>query len=519
MRRHWLRPLAALLMTMALLGSAPGAATAHDGDPRLKPSERAVLRQYAADTWESFVALADTPTGLPADNINADTRERSGYTSPTNIGVYIWATLVARDLQLIKPGEARERIGQTLDTLATLERHDDSGQFYNWYSPTTGEKLTVWPVDGGTVYPFLSSVDNGWLASALIMVTNSVPQLRDEARALVDSMDFGFYYDKGAGLIRGGFWDELPPGCSTPGNYRDPVGSVVYYTCHHYGALNTEPRIASYIGIAKDGIPATHYFKMWRTFPNTCDWSWPETRPEGETHTYLGVNVFEGHYSYRGMDIVPSWGGSMFEALMVPLLVPEEEWGEESWGVNHPLYVQAQIEHGLEEARYGYWGFSPSNNPDGGYREYGVDAIGMEPNGYASDQQRTYVDYGWNDPACPRPASIPADYGDGVVTPHASFLALDFAPEAALENLAKLRENFDAYGWGGFYDAIEIADEDTPDPTPDISRYYLALDQGMIMAAIGNELRNDRLQHYFTRGAIEDAIEPLLEMEEFTAGS
>ena len=65
--------------------------------------------------------------------------------------------------------------------------------------------------------------------------------------------------------------------------------------------------------------------------------------------------------------------------------------------MNHPLYVQAQIQHGMEEAGYGYWGFSPSNNPAGGYREYGVDPIGMEPNGYTSDQERTTVDYGYGD--------------------------------------------------------------------------------------------------------------------------
>lgn len=524
-QRRWLRPLAALFMALALLVAAPGAAASRGLGQGTPAEQRAVLRQYAADTWRSFVELADTDSGLPADNINAVTMERSAYTSPTNIGVYIWATLVARDIGLIRPTEARERIGEVLDALATLERHEASGQFYNWYSPTTGEKLTVWPVDGGPVYPFLSSVDNGWLASALIMVTNSVPQLREQARALVDDMDFAFYYDPAAGLLRGGYWTELPPtqvyapqvsgGCATaPAEGETGAG----FTCHHYGALNTEPRIASYIGIAKDGIPATHYFKMWRTFPNTCDWSWPEMRPGGEERTYLGVEVFEGHYTYNDMRIVPSWGGSMFEALMVPLLVPEEEWGAQSWGVNHPLYVEAQIYHGMEEAGYGYWGFSPSNNPDGGYREYGVDPLGMEPNGYASDQQRTHVDYGWSDPACPRPPTLPSDYGDGVVTPHASFLALDFAPEAALANLANLREDFDAYGWGGFYDAIEIADEDSPDPDPDISRYYLALDQGMVMAAIGNELRNDRLQRYFTRGAIEQAIRPLLELEQFTAG-
>jgi hypothetical protein len=498
--------LAVLFVVLLIAVPAPTWARPPD---KVDAQQRRVLQEYAADTWQSFVALT-YPNGLPADNINADTRERSEYTSPTNIGAYIWSTLAARDLLIITPQEARQRIAQTLATVARLERHEPSGQFYNWYNPATGAKLTTWPPTGDAVYPFLSSVDNGWLATALIMVTNTVPQLRDQAHAIVDNMDFGFYYDPAAGLIRGGFWVDQPPGCSTLGNYRGS-GPDVFYTCHHYGALNTEPRIASYIGIAKDGIPATHYFKMWRTFPNTCDWNWQETRPEGVTRTYLGVEVFEGHYTYRGMNIVPSWGGSMFEALMVPLFVPEEQWGPKSWGVNHPLYVEAQIEHGLDEARYGYWGFSPSNNPAGGYREYGVDPIGLEPNGYASDQERTYVDYGWDDPACFRPANIPTNYGQGVVTPHASFLALDFAPDAALENLANLRSDFDAYSWGGFYDAINVT-------TGQVSKYYLALDQGMIMAALGNQLRNDRLQHYFTRGAIQEAIRPLLAIEEFTAG-
>ncbi len=378
---------------------------------RLSAQQRRVLKQYAADTWKSFVAMVDENTGLASDNVAAD-RTRAAYTSPTNIGTYIWSTLAARDLEIISAREARQRIGKTLATLATLERHDDSGQFYNWYNPATGAKLTTWPADGGTVYPFLSSVDNGWLAAALIMVTNAVPQLRGQAQELIDSMNFSCYYDPAAGLLRGGFWDTSPPPGTWPtGNYCG-MGADVYYTGHHYGTLNTEPRIASYIAIAKDGVPPTHYFKMWRTFPNTCDWGWPETSPVGVTRTYLGVDVFEGHYSYRGMNIVPTWGGSMFEALMVPLLVPEEQWGRKSWGVNHPLYVQAQIEHGLKEAKYGYWGFSPSNNPDGGYREYGVDAIGMEPNGYTSDQERTLTDAGFRDPSgtgyCPGREPQPA---------------------------------------------------------------------------------------------------------------
>jgi hypothetical protein len=508
-RRHQILLLALLVLLAASIPVQAQANPTAAGLDQATPAQvRKALSIVAEDTWGSFVAMT-FPTGLPADNLSAD-GTLARYSSPTNIGSYIWSTLVARDLGIVKPKEARERIAQTLATLATLERHEASGQFYNWYDPATGEKLTVWPPSGDPVYPFLSSVDNGWLAAALIMVTNTVPQLRDEAQAILDEMDFGFYYDPGAGLLRGGFWDTQPPGCSILTNYPG-IGPDVYYTCHHYGTLNTEPRIASYIGIAWGQVPATHYFKMWRTFPDTCDWSWHEMQPEGEIHTYLGVDVYEGHYTYRGMDIVPSWGGSMFEALMVTLLVPEEEWGPQNWGINHPLYVQAQIEHGLEEAQYGYWGFSPSNNPSGGYREYGVDAIGMNPDGYASNNDNTLVDYGFGDCREPQPLP-PADaYTNGVVTPHAVFLALDFAPEAALENMQNLREDFDIYTELGFYDAVNV-------DTGEVAQYYLALDQGMIMAALGNYLRNDRLQDYFTRGEVEQAIRPLLAMEQFTAG-
>jgi hypothetical protein len=482
-----------LLFVVVALVAASSAA----GAPKDK-----TLHEYAGDTWHSFDMMLYPQTGFPADNVSAE-GVRARYTSPTNIGAYLWSTIAARELGLITPAEAVARIDKTLNTLATLERHTASGQFYNWYDPQTGQKLTVWPADGSTVYPFLSTVDNAWLAMALVMVANAVPQEAAKARALYEPMDFGFYYNPAEGQMRGGAWTEQPPGCSVFDAARN-----VWFTCHHYGTLNTEPRIASYIAIARGQVPATHYYRLFRTFPNTCDWSWQEMRPDGVTRNYLGVNVFEGHYTYAGMDIVPSWGGSMFEALMVPLFVPEETWAPKSWGVNHPLYVDAQIYHGKKEAKYGYWGFSPSNNPDGGYREYGVDPIGLNPDGYASDQERTLVDYGFE--GCRPGAPLPDDYGRGVVTPHASFLAMDFARQEALKNLKELAKDFDAYGEGGFYDAIDVV-------TGKVSKYYLALDQGMIMAAIANDLTGDAFQSYFAN-EIQSVVQPLIGMEEFTAG-
>jgi hypothetical protein len=331
-------------------------------------------------------------------------------------------------------------------------------------------------------------------------------------------MDFGCYYDqfaKGAppGLIRGGFWrvDDAPDGTWPVGDYCG-MGEDVAYTGHHYGAFNTEPRIASYIGIALGQIPPEHYFAGWRTFPDTCDWSWPEQKPVGVWQNYMGVDVFEGAYAYDDQLVVPTWGGSMFEALMVPLVVPEEEWGPGSWAVTHPLYVESQVEFGLEEADYGYWGFSPASNPAGGYREYGVDPIGMEPNGYTADVNRlTLVDYGWDDPACPRPPTPITEHGQGIVTPHAAFLALDFAPEEALANLAALAADFPGlYGRGGFKDSVNVA-------SGQIADRYLALDQGMVIAAIANELLDDQLQDYLAT-SLQPALQPLMAIETFGAG-
>ncbi|MBA3779636.1 MAG: DUF3131 domain-containing protein [Chloroflexi bacterium] len=516
MKSRTIRVALGLMLSLGLLAPASAMAVEIEpqslGGPELTAAQKLVLREYARDTWASFKAMTFNTTGLTADNMNEAGR-RARYTSPTNIATYLWAVLAARDLKFITADEARQRINVTLTSLNQMER-GRAGMYYNWYNPQTREKLTVWPVNGDTVYPFLSSVDNGWLTAALMMVSNAVPELAVKADRIANRMNYGFYYDQNAGLLRGGYWPEPPPG---QGGGTGGPNNETGYTGHHYGSLNTEPRIASYIGIARGQIPATHYFKLWRTFPSNCDWSWQEMKPEGVTRTYLGVDVYEGHYTYRGMDIVPSWGGSMFEALMVPLVVPEEVWGARSWRVNHPLYVRAQIVHGMREAQYGYWGFSPSNDPAGGYREYGVDAIGLNPDGYSSDHERTTVDYGFE--GCRPPGNTSPDWGQGTVTPHASFLALRWRPDSAMGNLSRLRQNFNAYnGNYGFYDAINVS-------TGQKSRYFLALDQGMIMTSIHNALTDDLARRYLSTDVVRtdgtlfrDVIAPLLGRETFTAG-
>jgi hypothetical protein len=473
------RGLAGLVVALALLPAASASARPHDS-----------LQRYAEGTWASFVAMTDERTGLPADFVDAD-GTRSTPTSPTNIGAYLWSAVAAERLGVIRHPETVARLDRTLSTLERMER-GQAGQYFNWYDIRTGALSPTTP-GGGEATPWLSSVDNGWLAVGLRVVASRVPELRTRAQRLFDSLDFSFYYRPDRNQILFNY---------TPGAAEPQV------CC--YDTIVSESRIASYVGIEKGELPARQYYGPFRAFPDNCG---IETKPVGFTRSYLGQPVFEGALPYAGMRVTPSWGGSMFEALMPTLFVPEERWGPGSWGANHPITVRAQIHHGLTEAGYGYWGFSPANIPEGGYGIYGVDGIGMNPDGNASNEDNTLIDHGY--PGCPdrpaKPDPPPSAYTNGVVTPHASFLALRYAPREALGNLRRLERDFPGlYGKWGFRDTVNVQ-------TRRVSDFYLSLDQGMVMAAIGNALGGDVLRRAFVTRTSERTLRPVIGVEEFNS--
>jgi hypothetical protein len=454
-------------------------------------SDQSRLHRYAVATWRSFTAMVDTPSGLPTDQLYAD-GHTDVQTSTTNIGAYMWSAVAAERLGIIGHRQLLTRLTATVTTLEHMERHEPDGQFYNWYDHRDGAKLTTWPPTGAPLDPVLSSVDNAWLATGLRIVRNAVPELSARAGAIYDSMDFGFYYvpDKNRILFHYSPAQGTGPCC--------------------YDTVVSESRIADYIGIAKGDLPRKEYYGRWRTFPATCDYSFQEARPSGFHRTYDGVSVYDGAYPYRGRRLTPSWGGSMFEALMPALFVPEERWAPGSWRSNHPYTVDAQIDHGLRVAKYGVWGFSPSNTPEGGYGAYGVDAAGMDPNGMPSNENATLVDRGFAGcPGRPAKADPPARaYINGVVTPHAAFLALRFRPHAAMTDLARLEAKRGMYGRWGFRDSVNTT-------TGHPSGSYLSLDQGMVMAALGNALAHDVIRRDFVTTSFRNAIRPVVGVEEF----
>ena len=85
-------------------------------------------------------------------------------------------------------------------------------------------------------------------------------------------------------------------------------------------------------------------------------------------------------------------------------------------------------------------------------------------------------------------------------------------PHEAVANLHALCKEFPIYSPLGFLDSVDVS-------TGAASSCILAVDQGMIMAAIANALADDAMQHAFSDGPVEQAIRPLVSQEEFFDGT
>ncbi|MFZ1413704.1 MAG: glucoamylase family protein [Defluviicoccus sp.] len=426
---------------------------------KLPADDDLFLRRVARDTWLGLDAFAHRDNGLPVDTVvlasGAETPNGPeavsvrDYTSPTNIAVYLLATLVAEELGFIGPDEALARVERVLGTLETLESYN--GFLYNYYDTTSLERTSN----------FISSLDSAWLIAALAVMRTAKPALTERITPLIERADFGWLYDDVEQLLSQGYYVNI----ETPSEY-------------HYGLIYTEARLASLVAIGKGDVPAEHWFKMMRTLP--ADETWQSLAPRNRVRKPAGrFSVIGGYYERDGCRYVPSWGGSMFEALMPSLLVHESSAAPRSLGVNNRVHTAFQIERALKHLNYPVWGMSPSASVShAGYGEYGVWYLGA---------------FG---------------YGDGLVTPHASALALSTFPTEAIANLRRLVDLYDIYGEYGFYDAA--------DPISGRVVYrYLALDQGMILISIANYLSGGVVHKHFAADPIGRTVLPLLALESF----
>ena len=525
----WIPSWSATASTGAAAGIRPAAPYAG-----LTAAQRADLRSIARDTWKFYGTDVDPATSLPMDNVTfaggSPTPTSYGtYTSAANIGVYLWAVVAARDLGLITTPAAVARVKATLTEVAQLKRFD--GFLYQWYDTHTGDVIrNPGDVDCSTETTptfdncyFISNVDNGWYASGLIVVRQALPQLRQLADSLIAPMNFGIFYDNRAethcntnpaipgnqptGQMFGGYYVGLPP---------DVGDNWTHY--YHNGAFYSDPRISAYIGMGLRQMPGNVWWRSWRILPPPApfadcqnsdpDFSWQGQWPtQGHWQTYTDPQsgqqfpVWEGHYTYPGtkLTFIPTFAGGMFEGLMPNEVVPETSWGTHSFGLADVRTADVQIRYATAQLHYPVWGMSPSSTPDdsGSYSGYGVEGLAFPYFGAGADA--SHPNEGLSQ--CHGCAT------EDVVTPHASFLALDVRPQEAYANIAELRKlHPGVYGADGFFDAVNPV-------TGAVGHRYLVLDQSMIMAAIDNAVNDRALQRDFASDPVSWAAHTYLTRE------
>ena len=421
----------------------------------LPRTDREFVARLARDTWRGLEALTDRDNHLPIDNVRfggasvSQAEARVGdYTNVTSVGLRLIALVAASELELVPRAEAARRVRELLATLDGLETY--RGFFYNYYDTTSRERTSN----------FLSFVDSSWLTAGLMVVRTTFPELGEPCSRIIAAQDYRFFYDAARRRMSHGYYVHLAS-----------------QSRYHYGTLYAESRLGSLIAIGKGDVPEEHWFAMARTFAPSCRWQ--TQTPHGRVRKEVrGQAFFGGWYEWKGAKYVPSWGGSMFEALMPALVLDEARWAPGSLGANAAAHVDVQRRFAVEELGYPVWGMSPSMTPARDvYGEYGVRVLGV------------------------------LGYGPGAVTPHAAALALGVAPEAA-GDLRELARRYDLYGDFGFYDAVDPR-------SGEVARAYLALDQTMTFIAAANYLKDHCIQRRFASDPIAEKALPILAAERF----
>jgi cyclic beta-1,2-glucan synthetase len=142
----------------------------------LTADDRRFLRTAARRTWRYFDDFVGPQTSwLPPDNVQEmPVREVFMRTSPTNVGLWMLATVSANDFGYITIDDLVTRNLGTLETVTRLERFE--GHLFNWYDLKALEPLRP---------RYVSTVDSGNLLASLWTFEASCDELA--ARPLLDA--------------------------------------------------------------------------------------------------------------------------------------------------------------------------------------------------------------------------------------------------------------------------------------------------------------------------------------------
>lgn len=429
---------------------------------KLKKSEKEYLVKIASLTWNFF--KENLNNNLPIDNYQEDRKiKKAMRTSPTNIGMYLMATMASYDLGIESLENTIERIENTVSTLENIPKWN--GHLYNWYDIET--LLPMYPYD-------ISSVDSGNFIGYMIVAKeflkeimkpknieiqernniivdeinrqakkynncttkkdNELSETKNKAdikieiveiektiekiEQIIDNTDFSKLYDKENGLLSIGFNVEQ---------------NKLYDS--YYDLLASEARQASIIAIAKKDVEEKHFQNLGRTLT-----------------------------TIKSKKCLVSWGGTAFEYLMPNINI--KTYPETIIDESQKMLVKSQIMYssklnipwGISEAAFSLKDFYGNYQ----YKTFGIPWLGLKRN------------LG----------------NDAVVSPYSTALALTVYYDEAFSNLKRLDKE-GAIGKYGFYDSIDYK------PQKELIKTFMAHHQGMIIASIDNCINDNIFQKRF----------------------
>lgn len=507
------------------------------------PESLELLNETALRTWLFFKEFSTKEyNGLCPDNFQQSYRKRvSEKTSPTNIGLQLLSILSARDLGMETLGAVIHSTDNLLSTVMNLPKYN--GHLYNWYDINT---LQILPP------AYISTVDSGNFLGHLIALKNGLAQQIDQpifyhssVKVLQDFLLLGGfdrklkteYKDIGEfiGDIRNiceksdgrdclnrekirwlkritsvidsfseeaaafGLKDSSFVSCPTlrqleeQGNkkagaainkIRELIQKIdrildnadfsflynekrmLFHIGYHvdsqtldagcYDLIASESSLTSFISVARGEVPIKHWYKLGR--PLTM---------------------------IKGVPCFVSWSGTVFEYLMPNLVMREykdsvfSESARAAIRQHIEFARQMKIPWGISESQY--FRFDLYSNYQ--YKAFGVPKLRLQP------VRRTSL----------------------VVAPYASMLALEYACEASISNLKRLKA-MGVYGEYGYYESVDFDGPDAREMTPyRIVKSFMAHHQGMNLVAINNYLNHNIMQKRFHAEPMIKAAEVLLE--------
>ena len=236
-------------------------------------------------------------------------------------------------------------------------------------------------------------------------------------------------------------------GYNVESNHLDP---------NYYDLLASEARIASLVAITRGDVPQSHWLYLARPLTQVGD-----------------------------KRVLLSWSGTMFEYLMPTLLV--ESYPDTLLDQSCRAAVEEQIRYAARKNVP--WGISESSY-------------------YTFDSDQTYQYQAFGAPGLGYKRGLSDDL---VITPYASILALPFAPQAVMQNLAWFEKN-KMWGLYGLYESVDFTSRHLKTGEDfAIICSFMAHHQGMILLSLSNYLLNNRMVRRFHADARIESIELLLQ--------